>query len=441
MLDKLINFFKGLSEPSAGPQRIPFGRYSDNNKTVAKANRWNEADDLFKEKKYLESVHAFFDYLRDDQMENVRLEGDQQSFDFELQQGSKVVRGRLQDGQISAEVRLARMPQASVPVMRRLLEMNFGLYYSRYAISEDALCMRFDTDLETANPSKLYYGLKELAIKSDKQDDLLVQDFSVLEPIGNEHIHEMPETEKQVKYNYMQRWIRETLDKINSVDPDKFSGGISYLLLSLVYRIDFLLAPEGRLLNELEKISGIYFKKDEAPMIEKNRDMAVAFEKLLAQPQDFVFENLFRSKYTFSIVTPQPYKVIADLIKEAGENMLWYRDNQHEDFALKIIEYGLTHCQYTYSLPRAISQLVELFMEINYPDFFRDLGYEKSLYHPEKNTFQTAEIISRIRQVQQEWRAKHPLMNFATDQLDFSSLMAFNQRFTAQLALLNMNNK
>ena len=40
--------------------------------------------------------------------------------------------------------------------------------------------MRFDSDIETANPSKLYYGLKELATKADKQDDLLVQDFTRL---------------------------------------------------------------------------------------------------------------------------------------------------------------------------------------------------------------------------------------------------------------------
>ena len=35
---------------------------------------------------------------------------------------------------LEAEVILAIMPQPSVPVMRRLLEMNFNLYYSRFAL-------------------------------------------------------------------------------------------------------------------------------------------------------------------------------------------------------------------------------------------------------------------------------------------------------------------
>ena len=31
---------------------ISFGRYSDNNKSVAKVNRWTEGDNLFKQQKY-----------------------------------------------------------------------------------------------------------------------------------------------------------------------------------------------------------------------------------------------------------------------------------------------------------------------------------------------------------------------------------------------------
>ena len=84
---------------------------------------------------------------------------------FEFYQGSKIVRGNFNKEQLTAEVTLAKMPQPSVPVMRRLLEMNFNLYYSRFALDNDRLCMRFDSDIEGATPSKLYYGLKELSTK------------------------------------------------------------------------------------------------------------------------------------------------------------------------------------------------------------------------------------------------------------------------------------
>ena len=212
-------------------------------------NRWTDADTLYKEKKYVESFDAFFSYLRDDATGNVVYERNGAEGRFEIFQGSKIVRGRFNQDLLEAEVTLARMPQPSVPVMRRLLEMNFNLYYSRFALDKERLCMLFDSDIETSSPSKLYYGLKELATKADKHDDLLVQDFASLESIDNDHIVSLPQKEKEIKYSYLQSWIRKTLDTIATLDADKFSGGIAYLLLSLIYRIDYLVAPEGSCLT------------------------------------------------------------------------------------------------------------------------------------------------------------------------------------------------
>jgi hypothetical protein len=261
MLDKIFKRSK-KAEPEITDPGILFGRYSDNNKPVEKVEKWTEADVLFKERKYKESIETFFSYLRDDELENVSIETNSSGGKFHFYQGSKIITGFYDEENFEAEVVLAIMPQPSVPVMRRLLEMNFKLYYSRYEIHENKLCMLFDSDIETANPSKLYYGLKELATKADKQDDLLVQDFTSLEPIGIDHLVEIPGDEKEVKYRYFQKWIKETLDLIESVDVDKFSGGIAYSLLALAYRIDYLIIPQGKLLSEIEKIVEIYIRKD-----------------------------------------------------------------------------------------------------------------------------------------------------------------------------------
>ena len=40
------------------------------------------------------------------------------------------------------------MPEPSIPVMRRLLEMDFHLYYSRYALKDDKIMMLFGTDID-----------------------------------------------------------------------------------------------------------------------------------------------------------------------------------------------------------------------------------------------------------------------------------------------------
>lgn len=421
-----------IIEPS-----LSFGHYSDNNKPVKKVDKWNEADALFKEKKYAESITLFFDYLRDEEQDNVLHKQDGQTGTFSLYQGTKVIRGTYTGKLVRAEVTLAHMPVASVPVMRRLLEMNFSLYYTHYALQQDKLIMIFESDIKTANPSKLYYGLKELATKADKQDDLLVQDFTTLQPVDINHIEEITEAEKEVKYTYTQRWIKETLDLINTVDSEKFSGGIAYLLLSLACRIDFLVVPHGKLQQELEKIVSIYFRKDGRLVIEKNHEMMDCFTKFAARTKAEFYPYLFRSKYTFSINNPQSYKTIADTIYNANQNVRWYKDNKHPHIAAKISEYGFSYCQYSYSLPRPVTLWFQLFMQVNYAAFFSELGFSE-LYNKEDNQFNTEVITTKIKNIEKAWKGKYPDLNFKTDKLKFDNLVAFNQSFTTEIEMLSL---
>lgn len=438
MFDKIF----GRGKKKKGPEPdILFGRYSDNNKTVAQVGRWTEADNLFKEKKYPESFDAFFEYLRDNEVQNVVYERNGAEGRFQVYQGSKIVRGSFDKDQVKAEVTLAKMPQPNVPVMRRLLEMNFSLFYSRFALDNDRLNMRFDSYIEAANPSKLYYGLKELATRADKQDDLLVKDFSSLQTIDNEHVVDLPAQEKEVKYEYLQSWIKQTLDTITALDADKFSGGISYLLLTLVYRIDYLVKPEGILLHELEKIPGIYFKKDEKPVIEKNRDMIEQFQSIQARKKEELFSGFFRSRHTFSIVTPQTHKVIIDSIVAANQNMVWYRDNNHPFIATQVIEYGFAYCQYSYSMPRVLTELFLLYMQVNYSSYFLALGYPASYYDPFKNEFDSEGIVEEIKEIQAKWKNKYPNMDFKTQNLRFDNLVNFDHTFVTEIQLLNMEGK
>jgi hypothetical protein len=439
MLDKIFSWSRKKTE-EAEPG-IRFGRYSDNNKTVEKVDKWNEAETLFKEKKQYESLLAFFDYLKDEDEDNVfhNQEGTKGTFLF--YQGSKVIRGFYNEEIFEAEVHLAQMPQPSVPVMRRLLEMNFNLYYSRYALNEDKISMLFDSDIQTASPSKLYYGLKELATKADKQDDLLIHDFTNLLPSDNEHLIEIPEEEKAIKLKYFKLWIQETLDLVGSIDADKFSGGIAYLLLALAYRIDYLIVPEGKLLSELEKIVEIYFRKDDRLVTEKNQEMMDCYQKLLSKDKEEFYPYLFRSKYTFSIVTPQNYKTISDSIYNANQNIAWYRENKLMDIAAQISEYGFSYCQYSYSLPRPVSQLFQLFMMVNYGNYFSELGFRDEFYDPEKNEYDREAIVSKIKSIEQKWKTKYPEFDFKTEKLKFDNKVAFNQSFTTEVEYLNLETK
>lgn len=436
MFDKLFRLFRKKEQPQPD---VMFGRYSDNNKTVAKVNRWTEADNLFKERKYHQSIDAFFEYLRDDSVRNVNTERKGELLDFVIYQGSKVVRGQCDGKRLSAEVSIARMVQPSIPVMRRLLEQNYLLFYSRYTLHDDRICMRFDSEIETANPNKLYYGLKELATKADKQDDLLVQDFATLEQIDTDHIQQLPDREKKVKLQFFREFVGNTITYIDSLDKDKIAGGIAYMLLALGYRLDYLLAPEGKLLQDLEKIVSIYFSKEDKSAQEKNHLMTEAYRKLLEKKDEEILPYLFRSTSTFSIVAPQPHKVIADALATATQNMLWYRDNKYPEIARQILEYGIAYCQYSYSLPRPLSQLFRLFMQINYPSFFQALGFPSSFYDPASNQFERREIEVEVERIIENWREKYPMLEWKEQNIRYDNIISFNQSFLAEIQILNFD--
>ncbi len=436
MFDKLFNWKRKKEKPQPD---VVLGRYSDNNKSVEKSNRLTEADAHFKEKNYVKSMDAFFDFLRDDKSGNVVTERKGEVLNFTIYQGSKVVRGNCDDKRLYAEVNLARMPQPSIPVMRRLLEQNYLLNYSRYTLQDDRICMRFDSELTTSSPNKLYYGLKELATRADKQDDILVQDFSQLEQIDTDHIKLLPEAERAIKLDYFRQFIRQSLDYIETLDKDKLAGGIAYMLLSLGYRLDYLVAPEGKLLFDLEKIIGLYFIKEDKTPQEKNQLMIEGYRKMLAKKDEEITPFLFHSTATFSIVTPQPHKAISDAINTAIQNTVWYRDNKYPEIARQILEYGLSYCQYSFSLPKPLSELFQLFMEVNYPGYFLTLGFRGQLFDAASNQFEKEEIENKIGLIISASKEKYPWLEWKTQNLRYDDVISFNLSFLNEIQALNFD--
>lgn len=433
VFDKLFGWVRKNEEDPA----IFFGRYSDNNKSVQKVQRWSEAEELFKEKEYMKSIEAFFDYLSDDEQQNVLINKDNGTINFSLYQGSKIIRGKIDNEKITAETAIAKMAEPSIPVMRRLLEMDFHLYYSRFAMNDKLIMMMFDSEIITATPNKLYYGLKELATKADKQDDLLLSEFKILEQVDTGHIVQLSEQEKEIKFSFLRKWIKETLEYIETLDTEKFSGGISYMLLSLVFRMDYLISPEGKILSELEKIASSYYSKDDKSSPERNPVMIEGLKKLLGKSLEEICGQFFRSRYTFAIVVPHNMKSVSEAIQTALQNMVWYRDNNYPDIANKVMEYGFAFSQYSYSLPRPLSDLFKLFIQINYGEYFRALGFQTVYYDEEKNHFNEDAIDDKIDSIIYYWKPKYPALVFKTKKLKFDTLVNFNQSFLQEIAELN----
>jgi hypothetical protein len=210
-------------------------------------------------------------------------------------------------------------------------------------------------------------------------------------------------------------------------------------MLALVFRIDYLITPEGKILNQLEKIASAYYVKDDKSSNQRNPSMTAGFKKILERSKEDIFSQLFRSKYTFSIVVPQNIKLVSEAIETALRNMEWYRDNNYPDIANKVMEYGFSFSQYSYSLPKPLTDLYRLFMQINYSDYFKALGFKKEYYNEAVNNFQEDEIKEDIEIIIGAWKLKYPSLNFKTRKLKFDTLVNFNYSFLQEVAELNFD--
>ncbi len=420
-------------------EMITFGRFSDSFKDKPKIEAWNTSERLFLEKKYTESYEAFFNYLRDDDLGNVNFKKDGDKITFELLQGSKFVYGTIDNGRVVCEADIAEYDKLSVAFMRRLMEMNYSLFYSRYALKENRICIKFDSTIPAAPPRKLYYAWKELATRADKQDDVLTDDFAMLRSIGNSHVEQLPDTEKEIKYNFYKAWLDNTIKRINELNEDAFSGGISYLLLNTAYKLDYLIAPEGTLMNELEKMSWEYFAKDNKPFVEKNKKMKEALQKLADMPKEKVLEDLYRVKSTFGIANPAPHQAVVDLFANNLQNVKWYLDNNYLDIAVVIYEYLATYCLFSYGLPKPDAKLFGLMLNITNQDYFTALGAGEKLYDSAAGKFSEQAIINRVNTIITEGAALYPELKFNTANLKFDSMVSFLRTYVAEIQQLNYN--
>lgn len=419
---------------------ITFGRFTDAFKPKAKTDFWSKSEKLFEEKKYMDSYDAFFNYLKDNTTNNVSWKRENSHISFELQQGSKTVEGTINENKITAQSDIAGFEKLSVAFMRRLMEMNYTLFYTRFALKDKGIYIKFDSGVQDGHPRKLYFALKELAIRADKQDDLLLDDFSTLKPADNLNIEQIPQEEKEIKYTFFRKWIEDTLKRVSELNEDSFSGAISYLLLDLLYRIDYLLTPEGTFMYDLEKISWGYFTKDKKPFQEKNRKMKEDFQKLLEKPKEAILEDLYRTKSTFGIANPSNHEAVTGAINSNTGNVKWYIDNNYEDIPPIIYEYIAGHCLFSFGLAKPAIKLFGLLYRITRTDYFSALGFKENYYDEKSKKFNEQAVKDKINEIIKEGSEQFPELKLNTDNLKFDSLTDFLRTYITEIQNLNFSN-
>jgi hypothetical protein len=437
LLDRL---FKPNSENQAFPS-IKFGRYTDSYKKPANYEAWDRSLEKFEEEAYLESFRQFFLYLRDEDEDNVRFWEEEGGIRFEIFQGSKKIIGFADGKKLKAEAKIAHSETLNVGFMRRLIEKNFGLQYSRFALDNDNnIAIVFDTYTLDGSPYKLYYALKELATNADKQDDLLLDEFKILEQVDNQHIESIPDPEKEIKYQFIRTEIDKVMTEINSgkLSKEQYPGGFGYLLLNLIYKLDYLTKPEGFMMETLERMHRMYFAQEAKSPLEKNQNLIKELVKLLDRPKEEFFKEMYKVKSTFGITTPVNHDRILTFVDAELNNMDWYADNGYDAIALSVPGYIIGYSLFNYAIPKPDRDLFHLFYQITQTQFFQQLGFHYDYYDATTGQLNKRSIKKAIEEIVDHNKAKFTKLNPAYASLNYRTLPEFAKSYLLMVRNLDL---
>ncbi|MFK7933400.1 MAG: hypothetical protein AB8G22_07810 [Saprospiraceae bacterium] len=428
----LFDLIFGKSVTAQPQPNIRFGRYSDSYKSREKYDLWENALEKFDDEDYLAAYRDFFNYLKDENEENIKWWEEKGKLYFELYQGSKKITGWADDLKIKAEAKVAKTDQLNVGFLRRLMEQNFNLKYGRFALDEDKnITVVFNSSTIDGSPYKLYYALKEIATKADKQDDLLLDEFETLQAVDTSHLRELHPDEKSVKYAFINKQIKDAFKEIDhgKLAFEQYPGAVAYLLLNLTYKLDFLTNPEGYMMEALERIHRLYFAKDNKSTSQKNVILEREFQLLLERPQEEYFKEMYRGTSTFGITAPVNHDKVVSFIDGELHNMDWYNENGYNAVACAIPGYIIGFCLFNYAVPRPIWDLFLLYFQIIENEYFTNLGYSFNYLDQQNNSFDRKAIKRALGDLEDKHEDVYPRFKLSVNTLNFSSCANFAKSY------------
>lgn len=415
---------------------LSFGRFSDAYKTPNHYKNWDLAVQKFSMGEISESYEPFFKYLGNDQ-DNVHYTLNDEVVRFDFYQGSKKIEGLINQEFIRAEAKIAKTKDLHLGYMRLLVERNYGLKYTRFALDdEDVITIVFDSHVIDCSPFKLYYALKELAIMADKLDDIMVDEFvDDLEHINTGHIVALPPEEIELKSDYLLRLLGEVTQYFaaHEEDPQVSPGGLSYVLLAAGYKIDYIAQPEAYLLEAIERIQRIYFKRDDMSMGQKNLQIIQEYERILERGRVSLSKEFYRSVFTFGITKPAGGFRIIEYFQSDWNNFLWYKRHQLDRVAISICEYMVGYSLFNYAPPQPIRELLHLYMVIIENSLFLELGYEEEYWDAKGESLRPRQIKRELKVIEDRYEEQFDGFEINMRELEFDSLLTFSESFIVMI--------
>jgi len=420
-------------------QKYSFGRFISEKRSEEQSLEYQNSKKAFKEQRFIDGYEHYFKYLNFSAQEtsNVSFTKSKNSLKFKIIQGSCIINGDITNTRLQAKINLVRIVKNNVAVMRRLLEKNYMYTYSSYYIEDETVKSKIFCDNISLSPQKVFFPLRELAINSDKEKELLLDEFNDLEAVEIDHIEVTDSNLKDTKLRFFREWIDKTEQHVILLPSQEQSGAIAFVWLSLLLKIDYFVTPRGKIGYEIYEAISEYYIDDNKLVEEKNDSLNKAVIKLKELDTHKLSKSVYDVTQTFDIFNENSIEDIYSFIDETLGKASWYKEHKYEEIMLSIYEYLGLYMLYNFGMNECLRELTQLNVQLHNTDFYKALGL--NTLGSDDDTLKEKKISAKIVNIIKPYTKEYPHLESFDDMLNYDSLEKFHHSYFSCLKNLNFS--
>ncbi len=215
---------------------------------------WPNVTKAWDERRYQDSFLGLLDYINPGLRSKY---GNSTQTQFTVPHGSVIVDIKINGDKVNITCPLVDITEAMrIPLLRKIAEVNFyPLVLAQIRLNANQLTFNYSTTLDTCEPFKMYYVLKEICSTADRYDDELREKFKAKNLVEPKVVYPSPEVTTKA-WEHVNDIINETFEYAAYFDSQRWFGStLDYLMLALK-RIDLCLQTQGYLKIELDRVAG-----------------------------------------------------------------------------------------------------------------------------------------------------------------------------------------
>lgn len=274
---------------------------------------WPNVTKAWQEKRYQDSFYGLLDYINPALRSKY---GDASGTQFKVPHGSVVVDIKITGDNLNISCPLVDISDATrIPVLRKVAELNFHpLVLAQIKLSANQLAFNYTATLDTSEPFKTYYVLKEICTTADRYDDELREKFKAKNLIEPNVIYPTDDIATKA-WSQVNEIINETFEYQTYFDSQRwFGSSLDFLVLALK-RLDLCLQTQGFLKTESERLTGELSNN----ALNLN-DRIQSGRNFLKQIQQGGFDSFKKNLYQADTFIPERWRVNVDQVKSAIKN-------------------------------------------------------------------------------------------------------------------------